>query len=162
VRAAGRRPGGAGRGRGRRALPPAAARPGVPRAGLGAGGGVSAGWRLFAPPRVWHGVCPVPARTSHSARLTPGNPMSQLKFQEKRRPTLWIVLAVLPVATIGLSVWLMGPSPPRRIVFATGQEGGGYDTFGQRYKANLGKMGLRVQLVNTNGSIDNLQRLLKG
>jgi TRAP-type uncharacterized transport system substrate-binding protein len=89
--------------------------------------------------------------------------MAEFKFQERKRHTkLWIALVVLTAATLGVSVWLTGPSPPRKIVFATGQEGGGYDTFGKEYQKRLAKMGLGVRLVNTNGSIDNLQRLLAG
>src|SRR5438552_13095944 len=89
--------------------------------------------------------------------------MTAFKFQEKkRRMKFWIALGVLTAAMLGLSVWLTGPSPPRKIVFATGQEGGGYDTFGQQYQTHLAKMGLQVELVNTNGSIDNLHRLVDG
>src|SRR5262249_20929681 len=62
----------------------------------------------------------------------------------------------------GLSMLLMGPSPPKKIIMATGQEGGGYDTFGKKYRERLGKMGLEVELVNTQGSIDNLERLARG
>src|SRR5262245_14237212 len=91
------------------------------------------------------------------------NAMSEFKFQEKKRRTkLWIALGLLTVVMLGVSMWLTGPSPPRQIIVATGQEGGGYDTSGKRYQANLGKMGLGVKLVNTNGSIDNLQSLLAG
>src|SRR4029077_8987789 len=74
----------------------------------------------------------------------------------------WITLALLTAAMLGLSVWLTGPAPPRRIVFATGQEGGGYDALGKQYQARLRKLGLEVELVNTNGSVDNLQRLVNG
>jgi TRAP-type uncharacterized transport system substrate-binding protein len=89
--------------------------------------------------------------------------MSPFKFLANRRGTkIWIALVLLTVAMFGLSLWLAGPSPPRKIVFATGQEGGGYDTFGHQYQTRLGKMGLTVELVNTNGSIDNLQRLVNG
>src|SRR5207248_2607061 len=77
-------------------------------------------------------------------------PMTTFKFQEKkRRIKIFIALGVLTAAMLGLSVWLTGPSPPRKIVLATGQEGGGYDAFGQQYRAGLGKMGLEVELVNT-------------
>jgi TRAP-type uncharacterized transport system substrate-binding protein len=75
---------------------------------------------------------------------------------------VWIALGLLTAALLGLSIWLTGPAPPRHIVFATGQEGGGYDTFGKQYQVSLGKMGLGVELVNTNGSVDNLQRLVDG
>src|SRR5258708_5125923 len=89
--------------------------------------------------------------------------MTEFKSREKhRRMKVWIALALLTAAMLGLSVWLTGPAPPRQIVFATGQEGGGYDTFGKQYQVRLGRMGLEVELVNTNGSVDNLQRLLGG
>jgi TRAP-type uncharacterized transport system substrate-binding protein len=91
--------------------------------------------------------------------------MAEFKFQETKPRTklwLWLTLVLLTVAMLALSVRLTGPSPPRKIVLATGQEGGGYDSFGQQYQASLGKMGLQVELVNSNGSIDNLQRLLDG
>src|SRR5262245_57518207 len=89
--------------------------------------------------------------------------MTKFKFQdERRRAKLWIALGVLTVAMLGLSMFLTGPSPPRKITMATGLAGGGYDAFGQQYQTSLGKMGLKVELVNTNGSIDNLQRLADG
>src|SRR5262245_44710673 len=89
--------------------------------------------------------------------------MTVLKSQKKhRRIKVWIALALLTAMMLGLSVWLMGPAPPHRIVFATGQEGGGYDTFGKQYQTRLGRMGLGVKLLNTNGSVDNLQRLMDG
>jgi TRAP-type uncharacterized transport system substrate-binding protein len=89
--------------------------------------------------------------------------MTELKSQEKpRKMKVWIALVVLTAAMLGLSIWLMGPAPPRRIVFATGQAGGGYDAFGKQYQARLRRMGLEVELVNTNGSVDNLQRLVGG
>lgn len=89
--------------------------------------------------------------------------MTGYKVREKRRRTkLWLTLIVLTAATIGISIWLAGPSPPKTIKLATGQPGGGYDKFGQDYKERLHKMGLEVELVNTNGSIDNLHRLIRG
>jgi len=96
-------------------------------------------------------------RTGNSGDSTP-----EFKFQKKRRTKLWIILAVLTVAMLGLSLAMTGPAPPRKIVFATGQEDGGYDTFGKQYQSRLRRMGLEVELVNTNGSIDNLQRLADG
>jgi TRAP-type uncharacterized transport system substrate-binding protein len=89
--------------------------------------------------------------------------MIRFKFLEQRRGTrIWIALVLLTVVMFGVSVWLAGPSPPHKIVFATGQEGGGYDTYGQQYQTRLRKLGLKVELVNTNGSIDNLHRLVDG
>jgi TRAP-type uncharacterized transport system substrate-binding protein len=89
--------------------------------------------------------------------------MSQFMLRPRKRKTwLWVILIVLTLATLGLGMMLTGPSPPRKIRIATGQEGGGYDKFGQKYQERLGKMGLEVELVNTQGSIDNLERLARG
>ncbi len=83
-------------------------------------------------------------------------------IDKKHRTLFWVSLVVLTLATIGLSLWLMGPSPPRRFVLATGQAGGGYDTFGKKYQTRLARMGLEVELVRTNGSVDNFKRLVQG
>jgi len=79
-----------------------------------------------------------------------------------RRPTFWLVLAGLTLVTVLLGVSFLDPSPPKKIVLATGQAGGMYDAFGREYQRRLEKLGLRVELVQTNGSVDNLQRLVRG
>jgi TRAP-type uncharacterized transport system substrate-binding protein len=85
-----------------------------------------------------------------------------LPREKKRKTWVWLALIGLTLATLVLGMWLTGPSPPHTIRFATGQEGGGYDTFGKEYQQRLDKMGLRVELVNTKGSIDNLERIARG
>jgi TRAP transporter TAXI family solute receptor len=72
---------------------------------------------------------------------------------------LWVGALLLFVATLGVSVWLFGEPPPRRIVLATGDPAGGFAAFGKQYKDRLDRMGLKVQLLETHGSIDNLERL---
>jgi TRAP-type uncharacterized transport system substrate-binding protein len=80
----------------------------------------------------------------------------------RRRIVWWVAVIALTLVMLGVSIWLMGPSPPRMIRLATGQEGGGYDTFGKEYQARLEKMGLEVELVHTQGSIENLELLARG
>jgi uncharacterized protein len=72
----------------------------------------------------------------------------------------WLIAGVLTALTLVGAVVLTGPSPPGRIVLATGQPHGVYDTFGAEYRARLGRLGLRVDIVRTNGSVDNVRRLL--
>ena len=72
----------------------------------------------------------------------------------------WITAGVLTLVLIVATLVLTDPSPPGRIVLATGQANGVYDTLGAEYRARLGRLGLRVDLVRTNGSVDNLRRLL--
>src|SRR5690242_9374559 len=74
----------------------------------------------------------------------------------------WLI-AGLVLAVIAVSVALLGgPSPPRTITMATGQAGGMYERYGAAYATRLERIGLRTVLHKTTGSIDNLQRLLRG
>ena len=78
------------------------------------------------------------------------------------RTRRWLITAVFVIATVVAGFLLTGPSPPRKITLATGQAGGMYDTFGASYAARLGRVGLRTDLVRSSGSVDNLERLLRG
>lgn len=72
------------------------------------------------------------------------------------------VAAVLTAAVVALSLRYMDPFPPRRIVLSTGQAGGTYDAVGREYQRRLARAGLRVDLVASAGSVENLRRLLDG
>jgi TRAP transporter TAXI family solute receptor len=74
----------------------------------------------------------------------------------------WLVAAVLIAVPIALGFLFTGPAPPRRITLATGQPGGMYHTFGGQYVARLKGIGLGTVVVPTSGSLDNLQRVLRG
>jgi TRAP transporter TAXI family solute receptor len=80
----------------------------------------------------------------------------------RRRWYLWGVVVGLSLVAVLISFLLTGSPPPHSIVMATGAPGGGYDTFGHKYQQRLGAMGLKVELVNTNGSVENLQLLIAG
>jgi TRAP transporter TAXI family solute receptor len=69
---------------------------------------------------------------------------------------------LLTIALIVVSAYLWGGSPPSKIVLATGQPGGVYDSFGREYQKRLGAQGLKVELVNTAGSVDNFRRIIEG
>jgi len=56
----------------------------------------------------------------------------------------------------------MDPFPPRRIWLATGQPDGMYDVFGHEYQRRLAREGLRVEFQRSAGSLENLERLLRG
>ena len=59
-----------------------------------------------------------------------------------------------------LAYWLVDPAPPRTVRLATGQENSAYEEFGKKYAAALAKHGIKVELISSAGSGDNL-RLLK-
>ena len=60
------------------------------------------------------------------------------------------------------SVWLIGAPPPRRIVLATGDPDGGFAILGREYKSLLEPMGLKVELLESTGSIANLEAVRTG
>jgi TRAP transporter TAXI family solute receptor len=82
--------------------------------------------------------------------------------ERKRRTVLWLVVIGLTVVTVAVSMLFIAPPPPKTVRMATGQPGGGYDSFGRKYQEKLAPMGLQLDLLNTNGSIDNIQRLARG
>ena len=55
----------------------------------------------------------------------------------------------------------VGPAPPREITMATGSAGGAYASYGEAYAKILARDGIILKLVNTSGSIENLQLLNK-
>ena len=55
-------------------------------------------------------------------------------------------------------LWL-DPTPPKRVVLATGVDQGAYSEFGKRYAAALAKHGIRVELRSTQGAAENLALL---
>jgi TRAP-type uncharacterized transport system substrate-binding protein len=73
----------------------------------------------------------------------------------------WRHLAVAAAAAIffGAGLFIVTTLPPRELVMATGAEGGANYELGIRYREILAKEGVRLQLLPTSGSMENLQRL---
>src|SRR6185503_483122 len=66
--------------------------------------------------------------------------------------------------TAGLLVgayYLLKPTPPKRVVLATGSEQVAYSTFGKQYQEELKRYGIEVVLRPTSGSRENLLLLLE-
>jgi hypothetical protein len=70
--------------------------------------------------------------------------------------------ALLTLALLGLAYWWLDPTPPRKVVLATGPEQSAYDEFGKRYAEALKRYGITVELLRTEGSSDNLEKLRNG
>lgn len=70
--------------------------------------------------------------------------------------------ALLTVTLLALTYWWLDPTPPKRVVLATGPEQSAYDEFGKRYAEALARYGIEVQLLQSEGSSDNLQLLRQG
>jgi TRAP transporter TAXI family solute receptor len=71
-----------------------------------------------------------------------------------------VLAAALIAAALWVSFSLLEPAPPRRIVLASGVEGGLYHRYAQRYRAILARDGVTVDERMTNGAGDNLRLLL--
>jgi TRAP-type uncharacterized transport system substrate-binding protein len=69
-------------------------------------------------------------------------------------PFLLLALALLVVA-----YWVLDPTPPRKVVLATGVDQGAYAEFGRRYVHFLKQHGITVELRPTNGAAENLRLL---
>jgi TRAP transporter TAXI family solute receptor len=61
-----------------------------------------------------------------------------------------------------LAYFLVDPTPPKTVTLATGQENSAYEELGKKYAAALAKQGIKVTLVRSLGSQENLQRLQGG
>lgn len=70
--------------------------------------------------------------------------------------------ALLTIALLGLAYWWLDPTPPKRVVLATGPAQSAYDEFGKRYADALRRYGITVELLPTEGSSDNLDKLRSG
>ncbi|MES2100005.1 MAG: TAXI family TRAP transporter solute-binding subunit, partial [Pseudomonadota bacterium] len=68
----------------------------------------------------------------------------------------FIVLACLLLA---LAYWVLDPTPPKKVVLATGTAQGAYAEFGKRYAQILKGYGIAVELRATEGAAENLRLL---
>ena len=66
---------------------------------------------------------------------------------------------LLALALLVPAYYVLDPTPPKKVVLATGAEQGAYHAFGKRYQAILKTYGVQVELRNTQGAAENLALL---
>ncbi|MEX3824207.1 C4-dicarboxylate ABC transporter substrate-binding protein, partial [Paraburkholderia sp. BR14262] len=76
-----------------------------------------------------------------------------------------IALTTLPVAlfcamVVGLVFWLVDPAPPRTITISAGPADSSFMQMAQAYRAILARNGVTLNILESDGSVQNLQRLL--
>ncbi|WP_295525735.1 TAXI family TRAP transporter solute-binding subunit [uncultured Pseudacidovorax sp.] len=71
-------------------------------------------------------------------------------------------LALIAVGVLVAAYIYLDPQPPRTVRLATGPQGSAYATFGEQYAAALRSNGITVQLIGTEGSLENLRLLREG
>ena len=75
---------------------------------------------------------------------------------------LWIVVAAIAALGFLVAYHFVEPAPPRRLVMATGSTSGAYHAYGQRFRDELARSGIELELRTTAGSIENLGLLARG
>lgn len=85
---------------------------------------------------------------------------TQFSFRDLVAATGPTVLTI--AALCALAYLLVDPTPPRNVTLATGQENSAYEELGKKYVAALAKHKIKVTLVPSLGSQENLQRLNDG
>jgi uncharacterized protein len=63
------------------------------------------------------------------------------------------------LAVVALALHYLVPAPPRKIVIATGSQTGQYYRLGNQFKTELEKNGIKVEILVTKGSVENLELL---
>jgi len=71
----------------------------------------------------------------------------------------WVTIGMTAVVILCWAILLLSTMPPRSVVMATGPEGGDYQKIGKRYQVALARAGIRLKLVTTAGSLENLALL---
>jgi TRAP-type uncharacterized transport system substrate-binding protein len=75
-----------------------------------------------------------------------------------------LLIPFIPVLLILVVVFWVSyrflPIPPRTLVMTTGMESGSFVAFGERYRQALARDGVKLQLLSSSGSVENLRRLL--
>jgi len=74
---------------------------------------------------------------------------------------LWLTVVAIVAVVAGLAVLVtvLFPPPPRVIVMATGAPGSAYQRLGERYRGVLARSGVKLRLLQTAGSVENLAKL---
>jgi TRAP-type uncharacterized transport system substrate-binding protein len=88
--------------------------------------------------------------------------MGRQKIRELPPRYFWNLLAAILLTIVGvfwLSYHFVRPIPPRTLVMTTGMEGGSYAVLGERYRQVLARDGIKLQLLPSSGSVENLRRL---
>jgi TRAP transporter TAXI family solute receptor len=75
----------------------------------------------------------------------------------RERAWLYLPLGALFALVLGLASQWISPLPPRTIVFAAGPKGGMFEAFAERYRDLLAHEGIRLEILTTRGSVQNLE-----
>lgn len=131
--------------------------------------------------RKTRGGNPGPAGVSQSALQWPGNPatlrppinMDTTKPKKRRLPLVTTLIenfglnpavattiaTIFLVAVLAAVGWIIRSAPPRTVVLTGGPAGSSYERYAVQYQKILATHGVKLVILPSNGSIENLQRL---
>lgn len=66
---------------------------------------------------------------------------------------------LLTALCVGAAAWVWRSAPPRTLTLASGPAGGTFERWGLAYQASFAKHGIKLNIVPSDGSIDNLRDL---
>lgn len=73
--------------------------------------------------------------------------------------TAWPIVLVVALGFV-VAVQFIQPAPPRHVVMSAGADSGAYYAFGKKYAEILARNGITLEVRTSNGSAENLRRLL--
>jgi hypothetical protein len=87
----------------------------------------------------------------------PGGP-TPAEWRDHTLP--YVVVAMLVVLVVMLLVWVVDPAPPKTITMSAGPRDSSFLITANQYKKILARNGIRLNVLESDGSDQNLQRLL--
>jgi TRAP-type uncharacterized transport system substrate-binding protein len=85
--------------------------------------------------------------------------MSGSHRSKKRLPLIVAAVVLVTMAAIAAGLAVLRSTKPRTLFMATATSGSAYHQFGERYRELLARDGIDLQVVTTEGDLDNLERL---
>ena len=68
-------------------------------------------------------------------------------------------LVILTLIAFAVTLHFVSPAPPRKLTMSTGPAGSSFATVAERYRKILARDGIQLTLLNSEGSLENLNRL---
>ncbi|MEA3085749.1 MAG: hypothetical protein QOC89_3446 [Paraburkholderia sp.] len=72
----------------------------------------------------------------------------------------YVIVAALVVAMVTLIVWVVDPAPPKTITISAGPHDSSFLVAADQYKKILARNGIALKVLESDGSVENLHRLL--
>ena len=97
--------------------------------------------------------------TTRSQRLNKLTDLAGARLRREIRIMVAIAATVV-VAGFALALHFVQPAPPSKIVMSTGRTDGDYYRYGLEYRRLLAQQGVDLQLVTSDGALENIGRLM--